>query len=149
MQLSFSTVLASLAAVIAVATPAAAQQCSQATRFGVVNVSPTTLSPGDTFTVTANFTCAAQLGVHPQYTDYYIEVPVNNNGHEPPILLARRTLNASSPTPLLDQFTMQLPYAYYFNASYVVILDVTYPVTGTDGSSYSVVGGIESPITIL
>ncbi|KAG2131348.1 hypothetical protein DEU56DRAFT_814071 [Suillus clintonianus] len=149
MQLSFSTVFASLAAVLAVATPAAAQQCFEASRFGNVNVSPTTLSPGDTFTVKANFTCAAQFGIHPQYTDYYIEVPVNNNGYEPPILLARRTLNASSPTPLLDQFTMQLPYAYYFNASYVVMLDVTYSQSGTNSSSYSVVGGIETPIKIL
>ncbi|KAG1775898.1 hypothetical protein EV702DRAFT_1113544 [Suillus placidus] len=150
MQLSFSTVIATLAAVFAVATPAAAQFCSQATRFGVVNVSPTTLSPGDTFTVTANFTCAAQFGVHPQYTDYYIEVPVNNNGHEPPILLARRTLNASSATPLFDQFTTQLPYAYYFNTStYVVMLDTTFPQTGTNGSLYSVVGGVETVIQIL
>ena len=53
----------------------------------------------------ANFTCAAQLGVHPQYTDYYIEVPVNNNGYEPPILLARRTLSNGS---LLDTFTTQV-----------------------------------------
>lgn len=61
-----------------------------------------------TFTVAANFTCAAQLGVHPQYTDYYIEVPVNNNGHEPPILLARRTLSSGS---LLDQFTTQVGFS--------------------------------------
>ncbi|KAG2149084.1 uncharacterized protein EDB93DRAFT_1143569 [Suillus bovinus] len=149
MQLSFSTAIATLAAVFAVAAPAAAQFCSEATRFGVVNVSPTTLSPGDTFTVTANFTCSAQYGINPQYIDYYIEVPVNNNGHEPPILLARRTLDASSATPLLDQFTTQLPYATYFNSTYVVMLDTTYPVTGTDGSSYSVVGGVEIPITIL
>jgi hypothetical protein len=63
-----------------------------------------------TFTVNANFTCAAQLGVHPQYTDYYIEVPVNNNGHEPPILLARRTLDPNSATPLFDQFTLQVSF---------------------------------------
>lgn len=112
----------------------------------------------------ANFTCSAQLGVRPQYTDYYIEVPVNNNGYEPPILLARRTLSTGS---LVDQFTTQvsfsgrvfhvqkfdgssqLPYAYYFaSSSYVVMLDTTYPETGTDGSSYSVVGGVESPITL-
>lgn len=147
MQLSFSTALATLAAVFAAATPTAALFCAEASRFGNVIVSPTLLSPGDTFTITANFTCAAQLGVHPQYTDYYIEVPVNNNGHEPPILLARRTLDPNS--PLFDQFTVQLPYSYYFNASYVVMLDTTYPVTGTDGSSYSVVGGVETPITIL
>ncbi|OJA17115.1 hypothetical protein AZE42_02589 [Rhizopogon vesiculosus] len=149
MQLSFSTAISILAAFSAVATPVAAQSCAEATQFGVVVVSPTTLSPGDTFTVNANFTCAAQLGVNPQYTDYYIEVPVNNNGHEPPILLARRTLDASSATPLLDSFTMQFPYAYYFaNTNYVVMLETTYPVTGTNGSPYSVVGGVEAPITI-
>ncbi|KAJ8588462.1 hypothetical protein M405DRAFT_740304 [Rhizopogon salebrosus TDB-379] len=145
MQLSFSTAFI-LAAFTAVLTPVAAQSCSEATRFGVVSVTPSTLSPGDTFTVNANFTCSAQLGVRPQYTDYYIEVPVNNNGYEPPILLARRTLSTGS---LVDQFTTQLPYAYYFaSSSYVVMLDTTYPETGTDGSSYSVVGGVESPITL-
>lgn len=149
MQLSFSTALATLAAVFAAATPAAALFCAEASRFGTVSVSPTLLSPGDTFTISANFTCAAQYGINPQYTDYYIEVPVNNNGHEPPILLARRTLDPNSATPLFDQFTLQLPYAYYFNASYVVMLETTFPQTGTDGSSYSVVGGIETPITIL
>jgi hypothetical protein len=149
MQLSFSTVIATLAAVFAVATPATAQACPEATQFGVLTVSPTTLSPGDTFTVTANFTCSVQFGVNPQYTDYYIEVPVNNNGHEPPILLARRTLDASSATPLFDQFTTQLPYALYFNASYVVMLDTTYPVNGSNGSPYSVVGGVEFPIDII
>ncbi|KAG1876030.1 hypothetical protein C8R48DRAFT_591540 [Suillus tomentosus] len=149
MQLSFSTAIATLAAVFAVATPATALFCAEAERFGVVTVSPTTLSPGETFTVTANFSCAAQLGVNPEYIDYYIEVPVNNNGFEPPILLARRTLDPSSATPLLDSFTTQLPYANYFNSSYVVILDTTYPVNGTNGSPYSVVGGVEIPITIL
>ncbi|KAG1729640.1 uncharacterized protein EDB91DRAFT_1159128 [Suillus paluster] len=149
MKLSFSTAIVTFAAVLAAGTPAAAQSCSEAERFGIVTVTPSTLSPGDNFTVTANFTCAGQLGVHPQYTDYYIEVPVNNNGYEPPILLARRTLNASSPTPLFDEFTVQLPYAYYFNASYVVMLDTTYPETGANGSTYSVVGSVEHNIAIV
>ncbi|KAG0695593.1 hypothetical protein DFH29DRAFT_263904 [Suillus ampliporus] len=148
MQLSFSTAIATFVAVLAVATPAAAS-CAEADRFGDITVNPSTLSPGDTFTVTANFTCAAQFDIFPQFTDYYIEVPVNNNGHEPPILLARRTLNASSPTPLLDEFTTQLPFAFYFNASYVVMLDTTYPVNGTNGSPYSVVGGVEYPINLV
>ncbi|KAG0695590.1 hypothetical protein DFH29DRAFT_1005303, partial [Suillus ampliporus] len=113
---------------------------------------PSTLSPGDTFNVTANFTCAAQFGVYPQYIDYYIEVPVNNNGYEPPILLARRTLNASSPTPLVDEFTTQLPYAYYYNTSnYVVMLETTFPQGEAGGPpySYSVVGGVEHNIAIV
>ncbi|KAG1826571.1 hypothetical protein EV424DRAFT_1486102 [Suillus variegatus] len=149
MQLSFPTVIATLAAVFAVATPAAAQACAEANRFGVVTISPTTLSPGETFTVAANFSCAVQFGVKPEFTDYYIEVPVGNNGFEPPILLARRTLNPSSATPLLDSFTTQLPFALYFNASYVVTLDTTYPVNGSNGSPYSVVGSADFPINIL
>ncbi|KAG0695592.1 hypothetical protein DFH29DRAFT_263859 [Suillus ampliporus] len=148
MQLSFSTAIATFVAVLAAATPAAAG-CAEADRFGDITVNPSTLSPGDTFTVTANFTCAAQFDIFPQFTDYYIEVPVNNNGHEPPILLARRTLNASSPTPLLDEFTTQLPFAFYFNASYVVVLDTTYPVNGTNGSPYLVVGSVEYPINLV
>jgi hypothetical protein len=47
MQLSFSTALATLAAVFAAATPAAALFCAEASRFGTVSVSPTLLSPGD------------------------------------------------------------------------------------------------------
>jgi len=46
MQLSFSTAIA-LAAFSAAATSVAAQFCSEATRFGVINVTPSTLSPGD------------------------------------------------------------------------------------------------------
>ncbi|KAG1876032.1 hypothetical protein C8R48DRAFT_690475 [Suillus tomentosus] len=151
MQLSFPTVIATLAAVFAVATPAAAQACAEANRFGVVTISPsTTLSPGETFTVAANFSCAVQFGINPEFTDYYIEVPVGNNGFEPPILLARRTLNPSSATPLLDSFTTQLPFALYFNSSYVIVLDTTYPVNGSNGSPpYSVVGSVDNPITIL
>jgi hypothetical protein len=46
MQLSFSTAFI-LAAFTAVLTPVAAQSCFEATRFGVVSVTPSTLSPGD------------------------------------------------------------------------------------------------------
>ncbi|KAF9223661.1 hypothetical protein BS17DRAFT_704839 [Gyrodon lividus] len=146
MRFALTTIIVSMAALVS-AAPHTRQSCPEATRFGVLSISPTTVSPGDSLVINADFTCAINsFGIQPEYTDYYIEVPVNNNGHEPPILLARRTLPSGSTS---DQFTVQVPYAYYFqNTSYVVILDTTYPTTGTNGSPYSVVGGVEASIII-
>ncbi|KAI9570587.1 hypothetical protein HD554DRAFT_357160 [Boletus coccyginus] len=146
MQFILAAIVASAAALVW-AAPQPRQSCAEATQFGVLTVSPTTVAAGDTLTVNADFNCAINtFGIIPEYTDYYIEVPVNNNGHEPPILLARRTLASGSTS---DSFTVQVPYAYYFtNASYVVMLDTTYPINGTNGSPYYAVGGVEAPITI-
>ncbi|KAF8134932.1 hypothetical protein EV363DRAFT_1396396 [Boletus edulis] len=147
MQITPAAIVVFAAALVG-AVPQPRQNCPEATQFGVLSVSPTTVSAGDTLTVNADFSCAINnFGHIPQYTDYYIEVPVNNNGHEPPILLARRTLASGSTS---DSFTVQVPDAYYFaNAGYVVILDTTFPINGTNGIPYSVVGGIEAPITIM
>ena len=57
------------------------------------------------FTVHADFTCSLYFGIVPEYIDYYIEVPTNNNGHEPPILLARREFHQSTGTPPTDTFS--------------------------------------------
>lgn len=46
MQLPFSTALI-LAAFSAVATQVVAQQCPEASRFGIFSITPSTLSPGD------------------------------------------------------------------------------------------------------
>ncbi|KAJ6632435.1 hypothetical protein B0H10DRAFT_14395, partial [Mycena sp. CBHHK59/15] len=86
--------VASLAAV-ALAPIVNAQQCPEAARFGVLEVTPSTVAPGDSFTVNVNLACSQQLGYLPTYMDYYIEVLANNNGHEAPILLARRTYDTS------------------------------------------------------
>ncbi|KAG9315195.1 hypothetical protein JVU11DRAFT_4325 [Chiua virens] len=117
-----------------------------ATQFGVVTISPTTVTPGEILTVNSDFSCAINtFGHHPEFTDYYIEVPTNNNGHEPPILLYRGTLQSGTS----DSFTVTVPAAYYTaNASYAVVLDTTYAVNGPSGQLYSVVGGVETPITI-
>ncbi|KAJ7820240.1 hypothetical protein B0H14DRAFT_2175490, partial [Mycena olivaceomarginata] len=63
--------------------------CPEAARFGNLNVSPSTLSPGKRFTVTANLTCAIQLGNSPTYLDYYIDA-VARHTVPGPILIARR-----------------------------------------------------------
>lgn len=66
-----------------------------------------------------------------------------------------RSLSRFVPSPLgesarfLTLAFSQVPDAYYFaNTSYVVMLDTTYPINGTNGIPYSVVGGVEAPITI-
>jgi hypothetical protein len=61
------------------------------------------IDAAQSFTVTANLTCAIAKGNTPTYLEYYIEVLTNNNGHEAPILLARRTYNATLPP--VDTFT--------------------------------------------
>jgi len=123
MQFTLATIIASAAALVW-AAPQPRQSCAEATQFGVLTVSPTTVAAGDvsetlswdklqlnirkhqTLTVNADFSCAINtFGIIPEYTDYYIEVPVNNNGHEPPILLARRTLASGSTS---DSFTVQV-----------------------------------------
>ncbi|KZS91787.1 hypothetical protein SISNIDRAFT_413687, partial [Sistotremastrum niveocremeum HHB9708] len=125
------------------------RSCPEAAQFGVLTATPTKLSPGDTFTINADFNCAVnQFGIVPKYLDYYIEVLENsNNGHEPPILLARRTFDQSASPSLTDNFS--LPRTFYFSgAPYVVQMDVTYPITGTDGNPVFIQGGTEAPLTI-
>ena len=57
------------------------------------------------YTITTDFTCSFQKGVHPVYTDYYVIVPAEeNNGFEPPVLLARREPNVTASSPV-DTFT--------------------------------------------
>jgi hypothetical protein len=97
--------------------------CPDAVRLGTLAFSPATVNPGavsrsfnagfllvvdqthpKNFTIVANMTCANYLGYTPTYLDYYIEDTANNNGHEYPTLIARRTYNQSADPPL-DIFT--------------------------------------------
>ncbi|SJL11599.1 uncharacterized protein ARMOST_15005 [Armillaria ostoyae] len=142
-----------LAAVGANASPAGKRLvCAEASRFGNLQVVPSDLQPGTDFTVHVDFECAVEyFGIIPRYTDFYIEVPSGNNGHEPPILLARRdfTLPAPPLSPALT-FTAQLPHypVYFEGASYNIALNTIYPVNGTDGSEILVQGGVYAPINV-
>ncbi|KZP16725.1 hypothetical protein FIBSPDRAFT_1047360 [Athelia psychrophila] len=148
MQFKLSALLLSLAAV-ASATPTRRVSCAEASRFGNLEVVPSSVAVGGSFTVHADFTCSLYFGIVPEYIDYYIEVTSNNNGHEPPILLARREFHQSTGTPPTDTFSASIPDAYYFaNASYQVVLDVTYPSNGTTGAPFYQVGSTETGINI-
>ncbi|KAJ7722588.1 hypothetical protein B0H16DRAFT_1600030 [Mycena metata] len=141
----------SLTVLAAIASLVSAQGCAEAQRFGILQMSSLTLSPGQTFTVTVNLTCAIEwFGIVPTYLDYHIEVPVGNNGHEPPIYIARRTYNQSA-SPPVDTFAATLPYWSWFTfpgAQYQLVLDNSYMVAGTNGSPVMVVGGTSQPINI-
>ncbi|KAG6821788.1 hypothetical protein H0H92_000826 [Tricholoma furcatifolium] len=117
---------------LAASTAISRQSCSEAERFGVLTISPTEVSAGD---------------IAPVYLDYTIEVPeASNNGHEPNMLLARRTYDSSS---TVDEFTVEIPsYTYFSGAAYEVVLTNTYYTTGTYGSSVLVQGGVSTNITI-
>ncbi|KAJ6632438.1 hypothetical protein B0H10DRAFT_2206801 [Mycena sp. CBHHK59/15] len=143
------SLLTSLAAV-ALAPFANAQQCSEAARFGVLQVVPSTLTPGDWFTVHVDLECSQQLGYLPTYMDYYIEVLANNNGHEAPILLARRTYNlAGTGLSPADTFTAQLPYWYYFSdAVYSVVFVNSFAKSGPNNNSVITTGSISYPLNI-
>ncbi|KAH7884313.1 hypothetical protein F5I97DRAFT_1888610 [Phlebopus sp. FC_14] len=149
MKFIFTALVASLATLASGAMiPQARQNCPEAARFGGVSTSPSSVAPGDTLTINADFSCAVNyFGIIPQYTDYYLEVVTNNNGYEPPILLARRTLPQGATS---DSFTVEVPDAYYFaNTTYTGVLDVTYPVNGTNGTPYSVVGGVYFNVNLV
>ncbi|EPQ52567.1 hypothetical protein GLOTRDRAFT_95456 [Gloeophyllum trabeum ATCC 11539] len=144
MKFFAATLVSSL---LAIASAAPALQCFEAQKFGGVTVSPSTFASGDTVQIDADFRCAVEYYGHiPKYTDYYIEVPTNNNGNEPPILLARREPAAGATS---DSFTVQIPHAYYFkDANYDIVMDVTFASNGTDGSPYYSVGGVEAGVII-
>ncbi|KAF8340033.1 hypothetical protein F5887DRAFT_979608 [Amanita rubescens] len=124
--------------------------CAEAARFGILQIGPSTVAPGNYFTVHADFTCSLYFGITPIYIDYYIEVGSGGTGHLGPVLLGRRKFHQSFNTPPTDTFSVQLPYAYWeSNATYIVTLDTTYAVNGTaSNSTYNTVGGTETAIFI-
>ncbi|KAJ7882490.1 hypothetical protein B0H13DRAFT_2539186 [Mycena leptocephala] len=118
--------------------------CPEAARFGLLKVSPTALSPGKTFTLTANLTCVIQLGNTPTFLDYYIDV-VATHTVSGPILIARRTYDNST----IDQFTAVLPNWFYFaDAQYPLMVDNSFVRSGPTGESLITVGGISTGINI-
>ncbi|KAJ7833604.1 hypothetical protein B0H14DRAFT_2800420 [Mycena olivaceomarginata] len=139
----------SITALAALATTANAQgsSCPEAARFGNVNVSPSTLSPGETFTVTTNLTCAIQKGNTPTFLDYYISATATHTVTGP-ILIARRTYDNTT-SPPIDQFTAVLPNWFYFtDATYSLLLDNSFARPGPTGESVITTGGILTPINI-
>ncbi|KAJ7137440.1 hypothetical protein C8R43DRAFT_1203121 [Mycena crocata] len=128
----------------------AAASCSEASRFGVLQVVPSTLAPGDSFTVHVDLICAKQLGYLPTYMDYYVEVLSNNNGHEAPILLARRTYKLGKTTKApADTFSAQLPQWYYFNdTQYSIVFQNSFAKSGPKNNSVITTGSISVPINI-
>ncbi|KAK7048855.1 hypothetical protein R3P38DRAFT_1879990 [Favolaschia claudopus] len=138
--------LTSTFAALATLTTVIAQSCSEAGRFGLPSVSPSTLSPGQTFTVTTNLTCAIEKGNTPTYLDYYISASATHKTSGP-ILLARRTWDKSSPP--IDTFTTTLPNWFYFDdATYTLNLQNSFEREGPTGEKVITAGGIETPITI-
>ncbi|KAG6910819.1 hypothetical protein DXG01_007134 [Tephrocybe rancida] len=147
-KFTLSAAILSLAGLVA-STSVPRQSCPNASRYGVLNVSPTTVKPGDNITVTVDLNCGiGNFGIVPRYLDYKIEVPTaSNNGHEPPIVLARRDFVAGGAN--LDVFTVKVPFSFYFaGAPYVVALHNTYPVQGSDGSEVLIEGEVYIDLTI-
>ncbi|KAJ3507319.1 hypothetical protein NLJ89_g6368 [Agrocybe chaxingu] len=111
MKFAISTTLLYLSGLVASASVYPRQSCPEATRFGILTVSSpsgaTSYNPGDDISIKVDLTCAVNdFGIVPAYLDYTIVVPASeNNGHEPPIVLARRTVPAGS---LLDEFTTKV-----------------------------------------
>ncbi|KAJ6616107.1 hypothetical protein B0H10DRAFT_1800072 [Mycena sp. CBHHK59/15] len=146
MRLNFS-LLTSLAAAALAPFASAAIVCPEAARFGALSVTPSTAAPGDSITVNVNMACSQQLGYMPTYMDYYIEVLANNNGHEAPILLARRTYDASQ--GLTDTFTTQVPEWFYFSdAVYSVVYVNSFAKSGPNNNSVITTGSISTPLNI-
>ncbi|PPQ66986.1 hypothetical protein CVT26_009944 [Gymnopilus dilepis] len=149
-----STVSAALLSMVSLASASLLprQSCPEASRFGNLSFSSptnaTSFNAGDPIQIKVDFNCAINnFGIKPQFFDYLIEVPAEqNNGHEAPIVLARRTLAGGATT---DKFDTTIPHAFFFaGAPYNLVLTDTYPTQGTDGSQVLLQGGVELPITI-
>ncbi|KAJ7894082.1 hypothetical protein B0H13DRAFT_1578795, partial [Mycena leptocephala] len=115
--------------------------CPEAARFGPLKVLPARLSPGKTFTVTANLTCAIQLGNTPTFLKYYIDA-VATHTVSGAILTARRTYHDNS---TIDQFTAMF---YLADAQYSLMMDNSFVRSGPTGESVITVGGISTGINI-
>ncbi|KAJ6487190.1 hypothetical protein C8R47DRAFT_979320 [Mycena vitilis] len=137
----------SLSALASLIAAVSGQFCPEASRFGIVSVSPTTVSPGQTYTITTNLTCAVQLGDTPTYLDYYIE-GTSTHTLPGPMLIARRTYNQST-SPPIDKFTAVLPHWYYYvDAQYSLRMDNSYSRLGPTGEVVISVGGLYTGINI-
>lgn len=149
MKFGLSAIIVSFAGLV-VSANVARQGCPQAVRFGTFTISPSgaSFNAGDDITVNADFTCGINnFGIVPRYLDYTIIVPAAaNNGHEPPIVLARREFQAGATS---DSFTTKIPHGFYFaGAPYSLVMTNTHRINGTDGSEVLVQGGVLVGITI-
>ncbi|KAJ7590253.1 hypothetical protein C8J56DRAFT_937202 [Mycena floridula] len=156
--MKFSSVLAALTSLAVVsATPAARASCAEASRFGDLTVVPTDLTVGASFTIHVDLSCAINnFDIVPKFLDYSLVVPSNvNNGHEPPIVLARRTFTPPSVSNpgAFDTFSAQIPFydGYFAGASYNIQLTTTYPQNATVEGEPDVLiqGGVFSPINLI
>ncbi|KAF7292041.1 hypothetical protein MIND_01230200 [Mycena indigotica] len=131
------------------ATSALAQTgfCPEAARFGGVKISPSTLSPGETFTVMANLTCAVQLGNTPTFLDYYVDGTATH-AISGPVLIARRTYNGTAAAPV-DIFPVKLPEWFYFtDATYAFRMVNSFARAGPTGESVITSGSISVAMNI-
>ncbi|KAF8144398.1 hypothetical protein K438DRAFT_1874141 [Mycena galopus ATCC 62051] len=148
MHVNFIRTLAPLVGLASLASAQLQLFCPDAVRLGTLSFSPTTVNPGDTFTIVANMTCANYLGYTPTYLDYYIEDTTNNNGFEYPTLIARRTYNQSADPPL-DEFTAVLPSGYWTaGAQYQLYMYNNYARTAPAGDTVILAGAVAQPINI-
>ncbi|PBK88142.1 hypothetical protein ARMGADRAFT_1084780 [Armillaria gallica] len=104
------------------------------------------------FMVHVYFECTVEyFSIIWHYTNFWIKVPSDNNGHEPVILLACQDFTMPvPPLSLALTFTMQFPHnpLYFEGASYVVALNTIYPINGMDGSEVLIQSGAYAGINI-
>ncbi|KAH9482097.1 hypothetical protein JR316_0004192 [Psilocybe cubensis] len=148
---AISAAFLSLSGIVASAT-IEKRNCPEAARFGTLSVFPLTASAGDDISVSLSLNCPTmQFGIVPQFLDYTLEVPeASNNGNEQPIVLTRRTYTFVPGTiQPMDDFTVQIPHGpFVAGAPYNIVLNMVYPIDGTDGSSVLVETKLSVPITI-
>ncbi|KAK7688294.1 hypothetical protein QCA50_008665 [Cerrena zonata] len=149
-----AALLTSLFAMASLAAPEPRQTfCAEAARFGVMQVVPSDLVPGSSYTLHTDFECGISKGYMPKYLDYYLEVPAAvNNGHQAPILIARREFvppSTSNPEASLT-FTAQIPLwdGFVHNSSYVITLHNHYIQNTTDNQEIYLVGGTQVGINL-
>ncbi|KAF9564494.1 hypothetical protein CPC08DRAFT_705239, partial [Agrocybe pediades] len=123
MKFAISSTLLTLAAGLAsAATIESRLSCPQATRFGIVTLSKSTVKAGDSLTINVDLRCAVQnFGINAQFLDYTLEVPASsNNGFQAPIVLGRHSIAHGA---LSDTLTTTIPHGFFVAGSnYNVVL---------------------------
>ncbi|KAF8913555.1 hypothetical protein CPB85DRAFT_1299400 [Mucidula mucida] len=122
---------------VSASSPMAARQ--EAARFGSVNVSPSTVSTGDSFEITYNSTLAR---FKPDYVDFFIQGTRSNGNPTPYVVLSRHDYGGAEGQTILTSTETTPDLASLGPAdSYLVWAFVTYPNEGLE-----MYGGTSAPI---
>ncbi|KAL0569983.1 hypothetical protein V5O48_011976 [Marasmius crinis-equi] len=123
-------------AALAAAGLVAAQE---AARFGAVDVSPSSVAPGDTLNIHYNASLARS---HPLFVDFHMQGKFANGNPTPELVLSRNAFGAND---IILDVSVPVPPINTLGEtnSWLVWADVTFTQDG-----FNLTGGISTPVTV-